>query len=71
MENGLVKVVSPIDDTPAAKAGLQSGDYISHIVDEAVMGLTLSEAVDKIIGPINTELKITVIREGQEALISI
>ena len=67
MENGLVKVVSPIDDTPAAKAGLQSGDYISHIDDEAVMGLTLSEAVDKMRGPINTVLKITVIREGQEA----
>ena len=67
MENGLVKVVSPIDDTPAAKAGLQSGDYISHIDEEAVMGLTLSEAVDKMRGPVNTELKITVIREGQEA----
>ena len=67
MENGLVKVVSPIDDTPAAKAGLQSGDYISHIDEEAVMGLSLSEAVDKMRGPINTELKITVIREGQEA----
>ncbi len=67
MENGLVKVVSPIDDTPAAKAGIQSGDYISHIDEEAVMGLTLSEAVDKMRGPINTELKITVIREGQEA----
>jgi carboxyl-terminal processing protease len=67
MENGLVKVVSPIDDTPAAKAGLQSGDYISHIDEEAVMGLTLSEAVDKMRGPVNTELKITVIREGQDA----
>ncbi len=67
MENGLVKVVSPIDDTPAAEAGLQSGDYISHIDNEAVMGLTLSEAVDKMRGPINTELKITVIREGQDA----
>ena len=67
MENGLVKVVSPIDDTPAAKAGLQSGDYISHIDEEAVMGLTLSEAVDKMRGPINTQLKITVIREGQDA----
>ena len=67
MENGLVKVVSPIDDTPAAKAGVQSGDYISHIEEEPVMGLTLSEAVDKMRGPINTELKITIIREGQEA----
>ena len=67
MENGLVKVVSPIDDTPAAKAGLQSGDYISHIDDEPVMGLTLSEAVDKMRGPINTNLKITIIREGNDA----
>ena len=67
MENGLVKVVSPIDDTPAAKAGIQSGDYISHIGDEPVMGLTLSEAVDKMRGKVNTELKITVIREGIEA----
>ena len=67
MENGLVKVVSPIDDTPAAKAGLQSGDYISHIDDEPVMGLTLSEAVDKMRGPVNTKLKITIIREGKDA----
>ena len=67
MENGLVKVVSPIDDTPAAKAGLQSGDYISHIDEEPVMGLTLSEAVDKMRGPINTNLKITILREGKEA----
>ena len=67
MENGLVKVVSPIDETPAAKAGIKSGDYISHIDEEPVMGLTLSEAVDKMRGPINTELKITVIRDGQDA----
>tara|TARA_B100000886_G_scaffold337935_1_gene299730 strand:- start:811 stop:2121 length:1311 start_codon:yes stop_codon:yes gene_type:complete len=67
MENGLVKVVSPIDDTPAANAGVQSGDYISHIDDEPVMGLSLSEAVDKMRGPINTKLKITVIREGNDA----
>ena len=67
MENGLVKVVSPIDDTPAAKAGLMSGDYISHIDEEPIMGLSLSEAVDKMRGPINTELKITIIREGKEA----
>jgi carboxyl-terminal processing protease len=67
MENGLVKVVSPIDETPAAKAGIKSGDYISHIDEEPVMGLTLSEAVDKMRGPINTKLKITVIREGKDA----
>ena len=67
MENGLVKAVSPIDETPAAKAGIQSGDLISHIGEEPVMGLTLSEAVDKMRGPVNTKLKITVIREGEEA----
>ena len=66
MENGLVKVVSPIDETPAAKAGILSGDFISHIDDEAVMGLTLSEAVDKMRGAINTPIIITVIRQGKE-----
>ena len=66
MENGLVKVVSPIDETPAAKAGIKSGDYISHIDKEAVMGLTLSEAVDKMRGPVNTPILITVIRKGEE-----
>ncbi len=66
MENGLVKVVSPIDDTPAQKAGIMSGDYITHIDDEAVMGLTLSEAVEKMRGPVNTSILITVAREGLE-----
>ena len=67
MENGLVKVVSPIDETPAAKADIRSGDYISHIDEEPVLGLSLSEAVDKMRGPVNTKLKITVIREGEDA----
>ena len=66
MENGLVKVVSPIDETPAAKAGILSGDFISHINEEAVMGLSLSEAVDKMRGAVNTPIIITVIREGKE-----
>ncbi len=66
MENGLVKVVSPIDETPAAKAGILSGDYISHINEEAVMGLTLSEAVDMMRGEVNTPIIITVIREGKK-----
>ena len=66
MENGLVKVVSPIDETPAAKAGIQSGDYISHIDEEAVMGLSLSEAVDKMRGPVNTPINVRIIREGEE-----
>ena len=67
MENGLVKVVSPIDETPAAKAGILSGDFISHIDDEAVMGLTLSEAVDKK-RAVNTPIIITVIREEKSHL---
>ncbi len=64
MENGLVKVVSPIDDTPAAKAGIQPGDYISYINDEAVMGLTLSEAVEKMRGPSDSKVMLTILRES-------
>ena len=66
MENGLVKVVSPIDETPAAKAGIKAGDYISHIDDEPVMGLSLSEAVEKMRGLVNTKIKVTVLRDGEE-----
>src|SRR5467141_2655214 len=51
MENGLVKVVAPIDDTPAAKAGIRAGDVITHLDGEAVQGLTLPEAVEKMRGP--------------------
>lgn len=65
MENGLVKVVTPIDDTPAFRAGLQSGDLISYIDDEAVMGLTLSEAVQKMRGKVGTKITLTIIREGE------
>lgn len=64
MENGLVKVVSPIDDTPAYQAGVQAGDYISHIDDEPVTGLSLPEAVEKMRGKVGTKIKITVLREG-------
>lgn len=64
MENGLVKVVSPIDETPAAKAGIQPGDYISYINDEAVMGLTLSEAVEKMRGPSDSKVTLTILRES-------
>ena len=67
MENGLVKVVSPIDDTPAFKAGLQPGDYITHLDGEQVMGLSLSEAVDKMRGKVGSKIKLTVRREGQKA----
>lgn len=64
MENGLVKVVSPIDETPAAKAGVKPGDYISEIDGTAVMGLTLQEAVDKMRGVVGTTVKIAILREG-------
>lgn len=66
MENGVVKVVSPIDDTPAARAGLQTGDLITHIDDEAIQGLTLSEAVKKMRGPVGADIKIKVFREGKD-----
>ena len=64
MENGVIKVVSPIDDTPASKAGIISGDYITHVNDEPILGMTLDEALDKMRGPAGTNIKITVIREG-------
>jgi carboxyl-terminal processing protease len=63
MENGLVKVVSPIDDTPAYKAGVKAGDFVSHINDDPVMGMTLSEAVDKMRGPVDSKVKLTILRE--------
>lgn len=66
MENGLVKVVSPIDDTPAYRAGIESGDYISRIDEEPVMGTTLSEAVDKMRGKPGTKIILTVLREGKK-----
>lgn len=64
MENGLVKVVSPIDDTPAAKAGIKPGDFISEIDSVAVMGLTLQDAVEKMRGTVGSNVKISILREG-------
>ncbi len=66
MENGLVKVVSPIDDTPAFRAGVQAGDLISHLDSEPVLGLTLAEAVEKMRGPVNTDLVLTIRRPNRE-----
>ena len=66
MENGLVKVVSPFDDTPAARAGIQTGDYITHLDGEPVLGLTLSEAVEKMRGPVDTDIVLTIQRVNQE-----
>ena len=66
MENGVIRVISPIDETPAARAGIQGGDYITHIDGEQVMGQTLSEAVEKMRGPVNTPVTVTIVREGVE-----
>lgn len=65
-EDGIVKVVSPIDDTPASRAGIQAGDYITHINDEAILGLTLNEAVQRMRGPVGTPITITIAREGED-----
>ena len=67
MENGFVKVISPIDDTPAYKAGIKAGDYITHLDGKSVIGLNLNEAVDKMRGPAGTKLKVTIGRSNQEA----
>jgi carboxyl-terminal processing protease len=61
-EDGLVKVVAPIDDTPAARAGVLSGDFISAIDGESVQGMTLNQAVDKMRGDVNTQVKLTLLR---------
>lgn len=63
MESGLVKVVSPIFDTPAYRAGVQAGDYITHLDGEAIVGLSLNEAVDKMRGKVGTPIKLTIRRE--------
>jgi carboxyl-terminal processing protease len=67
MESGLIKVVSPIDDTPAAKAGLKPGDFITHLDGEPVLGLSLNEAVERMRGPIASDIKLTIRREGRDA----
>src|SRR6478752_4237345 len=66
MEDGLVKVVSPIDDTPASKAGILANDLIVTLDDENVQGLTLNQAVEKMRGPVNTKIKLKVMRKGQD-----
>ena len=66
MENGLVKVVSPIDDTPAFRAGIEPGDLVSHLDGEPVMGLTLADAVEKMRGRVGSDIKLTIRRKGRE-----
>jgi carboxyl-terminal processing protease len=69
MDKGVILVVSPMDDTPASRAGVQAGDYITRIDDEQISGLTLNEAVDKMRGKVGTDIDITIIRKGEPAAI--
>jgi carboxyl-terminal processing protease len=71
MEDGLVKVVAPIDETPAAKAGVMANDIITHLDDEAVQGLTLNQAVEKMRGPVNTKIKLRIMRKGADKPIEV
>jgi carboxyl-terminal processing protease len=64
MENGVVKVVAPIDETPAAKAGIQANDLITHLDNEQIVGLTLEQAVEKMRGPVNTPITLSIVRKG-------
>ncbi len=66
MEDGLIKVVAPIDDTPAARAGVMANDLITKLDEEQVQGLTLNQAVEKMRGPVNTKIKLTIMRKGQD-----
>ena len=66
MEDGLIKVVSPIDDTPASKAGIMANDIITNLDDEAVQGLTLNQAVEKMRGPVNTKIRLKIVRKGAD-----
>ena len=66
MEDGLVKVVSPIDDTPAAKAGIKPGDYIAAIDNGPVQGMALNDAIDKMRGPEGSKVTLTILRQGQK-----
>ncbi|MBO4521010.1 MAG: S41 family peptidase [Alphaproteobacteria bacterium] len=66
MDNGWIKVISPIDDTPAFKAGIQAGDYITHIDGTTVLGETLTQAVEKMRGPVKSKVKLTIRRKNKE-----
>jgi carboxyl-terminal processing protease len=66
MEDGLIKVVAPIDETPAAKAGILANDIITHLDDEPIQGLSLNQAVEKMRGPVNTKIRLKINRKGQD-----
>ena len=65
-EEGFVKVVSPMDDTPAFRAGVEAGDYITHLDGEPILGLSLSEAVEKMRGPVGEKIVITIVRVSED-----
>ena len=65
-EDGFVRVITPMDDTPAMEAGVEAGDFITHVNGEALLGLTLEQAVDMMRGPVGSEITITVVREGRD-----
>src|SRR5487761_2400503 len=71
MEDGLIKVVAPIDETPAAKAGVLANDIITKLDDDQVQGLTLNQAVEKMRGPINTKIRLTIMRKGADKPIEV
>jgi carboxyl-terminal processing protease len=71
MDDGLIKVVSPIDETPAAKAGVMANDIITHINDEPAQGLTLAQAVEKMRGPRDTTIKLKIMRKGTDKPIEV
>ena len=66
MEEGSIRVVAPIDETPAAKAEIMANDIITHLDDEPVQGLTLDQVVERMRGPVNTEIKLKIMRKGQD-----
>lgn len=66
-ENGVVKVIAPMDDTPASRAGIMSGDYITHVDEDPIVGMTVSEAVKLLRGPVGAPVTITIVRDGEEA----
>ena len=71
MEDGLIKVVAPIDETPAAKAGVRANDIITKLDEEQVQGLTLNQAVEKMRGAVNTKIKLTIMRKGTDKPIEV
>ncbi|MGB0252572.1 MAG: S41 family peptidase, partial [Paracoccaceae bacterium] len=66
MEEGFVKVVSPIDGTPAFDAGVEAGDFITHVDGDSVLGLTLNQAVERMRGPVGSDIVVTIVREGEQ-----